>query len=155
MQLQLRRSLEQKQGTAHALCTEPRGWANHLSHPSGLTSGHTPTLTQYNEQAHDLPCLPVWGTSNQRKLVCSCSFLLSMGFPFPLPTPSLPWISCLVSSQFLLIKEAKNLLQDYYAKCENWPKFTYHLRKSFLEATSVPLDSRISNSCFRQFLPSP
>ena len=108
MQLQLLRSLEQKQGTAHALCTEPRGWANHLSHPSGLTSGHTPTLGQCNEQAHCLPCLPVWGPSNQRKLVCSCSFLLSMGFPFPLPTPGLPWISCLVFSQFLLIKEAKN-----------------------------------------------
>ena len=29
----------------------PKGWANHLSQPSGETSGHTPTLSPYKEQA--------------------------------------------------------------------------------------------------------
>ena len=38
------------------LCTTPpKGWAKHLSHPSGLTSGYTPTLTPYNEQARQRP----------------------------------------------------------------------------------------------------
>ena len=31
--------------------TPTKGWANHLSHPSRWTPGHTPTLTPYNEQA--------------------------------------------------------------------------------------------------------
>ena len=44
---------EQKQGTAHApLHTmPPNGWAKHLSYPSSLTPGHTPTLTPWKEQA--------------------------------------------------------------------------------------------------------
>ena len=28
--------------------TPPKRWANHLSHPSGPTPGHTPALTPYN-----------------------------------------------------------------------------------------------------------
>ena len=35
----------------------PKGWAKHLSHPSGLTPGHIPTLTPYKEPA----CAPAWG----------------------------------------------------------------------------------------------
>ena len=31
--------------------TPPKGWAKHLSHPSSLTPGHTPTPTPYKEQA--------------------------------------------------------------------------------------------------------
>ena len=31
-----------------------RGWANHPSHASGPTPGHTPTLTPYKEPAHPL-----------------------------------------------------------------------------------------------------
>ena len=52
------RSLEQKQGVgrknmppAH---TPPTEWANHLSHPSSLTPGHTSTLTLYKEQAREV-----------------------------------------------------------------------------------------------------
>ena len=30
----------------------PRGWAEHLRHPSSRTPGQTPTLTPYKEQAH-------------------------------------------------------------------------------------------------------
>ena len=41
-QLSLLKSLEQKQGTEGAPCTQ-----YHLSHLSGLTPGHTPTLTPY------------------------------------------------------------------------------------------------------------
>ena len=40
---------EQKQGTAHAPCTQHH--QGHLSHPSGPTPGHTPTLTSYKEPA--------------------------------------------------------------------------------------------------------
>ena len=29
----------------------PRGWANHLSHPSGPTPGPTPTLTPYASES--------------------------------------------------------------------------------------------------------
>ena len=29
----------------------PKAWADHLSHPSGPTPGHTPTLTPYKKQA--------------------------------------------------------------------------------------------------------
>ena len=32
--------------------TPPRGWADHLSHASGPTPGHTPALTPYKEAAH-------------------------------------------------------------------------------------------------------
>ena len=32
--------------------TPPKGWADHLSHPSSLTPGPTPTLTPYKEPAH-------------------------------------------------------------------------------------------------------
>ena len=38
------------------------GWVNHLSHPSSLTPGHTPTLTPYKEWACS-PCpAPVLGS---------------------------------------------------------------------------------------------
>ena len=47
------RGQEQKAG--HCACpqlTTPRkGWASHLSHPSGLTPGRVPTLTPYKEPA--------------------------------------------------------------------------------------------------------
>ena len=31
------------------LHTLPKGWADHLSHPSGLTPGHSPVLTPYRK----------------------------------------------------------------------------------------------------------
>ena len=47
------RCWEQKQSTAHALCTQhPKWWAEHLSYPSDLTPGHTPTLTPWKEPAY-------------------------------------------------------------------------------------------------------
>ena len=50
----------------------PKGWANHLSHPSGMTPGHTPTLTPYKEQAR-----PHSGSKQAREpVVCSCYPLL-------------------------------------------------------------------------------
>ena len=73
-QLPLLRNLERKQGsqeqkqfTLH-ICMPlhtipPKRWANNLSHPSGLTPGHIPTLTPYEEQA----CSPR-GASKARKL---------------------------------------------------------------------------------------
>ena len=38
-----------------------REWAKHLSHPSGPTPGHTPTLTPYKEQACSLQRECKWG----------------------------------------------------------------------------------------------
>ena len=35
--------------------TPPEGWAKHLSHPSGPTPGHTPTLIPYKKQTHPSP----------------------------------------------------------------------------------------------------
>ena len=58
-QLSLLKSWEQKLGGGSktgVLRMPPelnttKGWANHLSHPSSLTPGPTPTLTTYKEQA--------------------------------------------------------------------------------------------------------
>lgn len=51
-QLPLLESLEQKQGTVHAPCTQhqQRGWADHLSHPSDQIPGSTPPLTHGRSQ---------------------------------------------------------------------------------------------------------
>ena len=44
-------------GTKARYCTHflqtppPKGWADHLSHPSSLSPGHTPTVTPYKEPA--------------------------------------------------------------------------------------------------------
>ena len=89
-QLPFLKSLEQKQGvrsknrvsgakTGHCTyplhTTPPKGWAKHLSHPSGPTPGHTPTLTPYKEQA-----FPPSGSKQAREsVVCSCSPLLQQG----------------------------------------------------------------------------
>ena len=51
-QLPLLRCWEQKQGTLHQI--PPKEWANHLSHPSGLKSGPTLTLSPYKELAHPI-----------------------------------------------------------------------------------------------------
>ena len=50
----------------------PKGWANHLSEPSGETPGHTPTLGPYKEQA----CPPSGSQHGNMLLVlhpCCCS----------------------------------------------------------------------------------
>ena len=39
----------------------PKGWAEHPSHPSNLTPGHTPTLTPCTEPAYP----PLWGASKR------------------------------------------------------------------------------------------
>ena len=39
----------------------PKKWAKHLSHPSSLTPGHTPTITPYEEPVH----LPTWAASKR------------------------------------------------------------------------------------------
>ena len=44
--------------------TPPEGWAKHLSHPSGLTPGHTPALTPEKEQA-----CPPQGANEQGNLL--------------------------------------------------------------------------------------
>ena len=72
----------------------PEGWAKHLRHLTGLTPGHTRTITPYKEQAR-----PLWGVSKQ-------------GNPFVLflpcwsrPNKALPEFFFLDSSQFLFIGE--------------------------------------------------
>ena len=90
---------EQKQGTVHILCTTPpEGWANNLTHPSGLTPGHTPTLPHLRDQLNT----PLWEQAREH-IACSCSTLLQEG-----ASKSLARIFSPTSSQFLLIKEAKN-----------------------------------------------
>ena len=55
-QLPLLKSLEQKQGVGtksrvlHIPPAPPKGWANHLNHPSSPRPGHTPTLIPYEER---------------------------------------------------------------------------------------------------------
>ena len=85
---------------AHPLHTPPpKDWANHLSHPSGETPGHTPPLSPYKEQASHPS-----GSKHRN--------ILLVLRPRPLilqdPSESLAWISCLTSSQFLLMNEAEN-----------------------------------------------
>ena len=82
IQLPLLKSLEQKQGFVsqnRVLSTlpaysPPKWWAKHLSHASGLTPGHIPTLTPYNEQA----CTPQGASKAREPILCS---------PRPPPTP--------------------------------------------------------------------
>ena len=59
----------------------PKRWAIHLSHPSGLSSVLTPTLTWYKEQAE----LPLRECAGARPPVCSCSLLLQHGSHKALP----------------------------------------------------------------------
>ena len=71
---------------------------DHLSHPSILNPGPTPTLTQYRNQ------LPLHSRREQKNLLFILPpLLLQQG-----PQESLARISCLASSQFLLMKEARN-----------------------------------------------
>ena len=62
------KSWKQKQGycTCPPALNTTRGWANHLSYPSSLTPGHTPTLTPYKKRAHTHPL-----GSKQGNLLCS------------------------------------------------------------------------------------
>ena len=60
----------------------PKKWAKHLSHPSSLTPGHTPTITPYKEPVQ----LPTWGAS---KRTC---------YLFSLTPASVLCISCSVVS---------------------------------------------------------
>ena len=48
--------------------TPPKGWAGHLSHPSGPTPGHTLTLTPYKE-----PARPPASASKQAREPVACS----------------------------------------------------------------------------------
>ena len=49
----------------------PKGWANHLSHPSALTPEHTPTLTSKKEPTHPT------SESGAKELICSHSLCCS------------------------------------------------------------------------------
>ena len=54
--------------------TPPKGWANHLSHPSSPTLGPAPTLTPRKEPAHH----PL-GEQARESVTCFCSPLLQQG----------------------------------------------------------------------------
>ena len=77
----------------------PKRWANHLSHPSGLKSGPTLTLTPYKELAH--PIL-------EERALESATYFHS-------PTAetesqlSLAWTSYLTCYQFLFTKDSQEL----------------------------------------------
>ena len=65
--LPLLKNLEQRPDPACAqACNSHKGWANHLSHPSGPTLEPTPTFTLHKEQAH---CPPPQGLSKLGKLL--------------------------------------------------------------------------------------
>ena len=51
--------------------TSPKEWAEHLSQPSGLTGGHTPTLTQHEKQS----CPSALSGSKQAREPVVCSQL--------------------------------------------------------------------------------
>lgn len=74
----------------------PERLAKHLRHLSGLTPGHTHTITPYKEQAR-----PLWGVSKQGNL-----FVLSLPC-CRRPNKALPefFFFFLASSQFLFIGE--------------------------------------------------
>ena len=57
--------------------TPPKGWAKHLSRPSGLTPGHTPTRIPYKKQA----CPPPWGESQQGNLLFVLTLPAAGGAP--------------------------------------------------------------------------
>jgi len=44
-------------------------WANHLSHPSGPTPGHTPTFTLYKELAFTPASATTWGSKQENLLL--------------------------------------------------------------------------------------
>ena len=75
--------------------TPPKGRANHLSHTSSPTHGHTPTLTHTRNQLAPL------GDQSREPVTCFHSLLQPQK-----PQKSLAWISYLTSYQFLL--KAKN-----------------------------------------------
>ena len=64
--------------------TPPKGRAEHLSHPPGLTPGHTPTLTPYKKEA----CPPSGSEQARAPVVCSRS-------PAAAGAPIKPCLSCL------------------------------------------------------------
>ena len=55
--------------------TPPKGWVNHLSHPSSPTPGHASTLTPYKEPAH----IPLVSEQARKTVTCSRSPLLQQG----------------------------------------------------------------------------
>ena len=55
----------------------PKGWADHLRHPSSPTPGHTPTLTPCKEQAR--PPYPPREWAVREHVACSHSPLLQQG----------------------------------------------------------------------------
>ena len=89
IQLTLLKSLEQKQNVVNnnrgLSCplhtTPPAGWAKHLSQLSGLTPGHTPTLTPCKEQA-----CPTLGSEQTKELL----FVLSSPCYSRGPSKALP-----------------------------------------------------------------
>ena len=104
------KSQQQKPGVGSKSCVlrmppahnTTKGWAEHLSHLSSVpTTGHTPTLTLYKQPAHR----PL-GEQAREPVTCFCSLLQHRG-----PNKqTLAWISCPVSSQFLLIGEGQEPL---------------------------------------------
>ena len=109
-QWKLLKSLEQKQGTEHAPCT-PKGWANHLRQPSGLSPGHTPPLTPYKEQA----CLPLPSGNEQtrERVVCSQSPCCSTG-----PNKALPGFLCWPLINFCWLRRPRTLVGNSCCKSQ-------------------------------------
>ena len=104
-QLPLLKNLEQKKQVLEAKAgycscplksTPPEGQAKHLSHPSGPTPGHTPTLNPYKKQTH--PSL-----REKVSKETSCLFLL-----LPAKVRSL--------IKFCLEKNKKNSIEPYFKK---------------------------------------
>ena len=76
----------------------PKGWAKHLSHPTGQTPGHTPPIPK-KEQTHPTLGIPSTGT---------CHLFSRPRAAAGAPTKqNLAWISCLASDQFLLTGEGQ------------------------------------------------
>ena len=103
-QLLLLKLPEQKQFTEQAPLhtTPPKG--KPPSHLSSSTLQHIPIPTSYKDKL-----VPTLGSELPREpVVCYHSPLLQQGRQY-----SLAWISSLASDQFLLIKEVKNLINNF------------------------------------------
>ena len=96
--------------------TPPEGWAKHLSHPSGPTPGHTPTLIPYKKQTHPSP-------REQVSKETSCLFSL---LPAKVRSPI----------KFCLAKKKKNSIEPYFKKYSFFTallRILYHFSLKWLQ----------------------
>ena len=99
--------------------TAPKGWANHPSHTSSLSPGHTPTLIPYKEPTH-----PHLGTKQGNLLLVFAPFCYSRD-----PNKALPEFLDWPLINFYWLGKVKNhdqyqghiSIQDHHISSAQWP----------------------------------